>query len=228
MNGIHDLGGIDGMGPVGPTGWEPPYHAAWEKAAWALFPFAARAGMFGLDEFRRHLEKMHPLHYLTAYYYEHWVEAVERIGTEKAYWSREELDKRTAYYLHYPDVRLPPNDDPALVDFADWAVRNGFPAARQIDSGPKFAIGDKVVVDASVPRHHHRRPRYTMGRTGEIVMYHGAHVFPDTTGNGQGETAEHLYTVRFSQAELFGSAYADPNACQHTDMWEPYITRAQS
>jgi nitrile hydratase len=228
MNGIHDLGGIDGMGPVGPTGWEPPYHAAWEKAAWALFPFAARAGMFGLDEFRRHLEKMHPLHYLTAFYYEHWVEAVERIGTEKAYWTRGELDKRTAYYLHYPDVRLPPNDDPALVDFADWAVKNGFPTARDVGHEPKFAIGDRVVIDASVPRHHHRRPRYTMGRTGEIVMYHGAHVFPDTTGNGQGETAEHLYTVRFTQAELFGSAYADPNACQHTDMWEPYITRAQS
>jgi nitrile hydratase len=67
-----------------------------------------------------------------------------------------------------------------------------------------------------------------MGRVGEIVMHHGAHVFPDTTAAGGGETAEHLYTVRFAQSELYGAEHADPNACQHVDMWEPYITLARS
>ncbi|MBJ7220806.1 MULTISPECIES: nitrile hydratase subunit beta [unclassified Brenneria] len=227
MNGVHDIGGMDGMGPVGPTKWEPVYHAPWEKAAYALFPFAARAGMFGLDEFRCHLEKLHPLHYLTAFYYEHWVDATEQIGEKKGYWTQDELDKRTEYYLQYPEVPLPPNNDPELVQFAEWAVRNGFSTARQLDTEPKFKIGDRVTVDASVPKLHTRRAGYVRGRTGEIIMCHGAHVYPDTTGNGLPETSEHLYTLRFTNEELYGAEAAEPNGAVCTDAWEPYLTLAK-
>lgn len=227
MNGIHDVGGMDGMGPVGPTQWEPKYHAEWEKTAWAFFPFAARAGMFGLDEFRCHLEKLHPAHYLTAFYYEHWLEATEHIGQNKGFWTKEELDKRTEYYLQYPFVALPPNNDPALVEFAEWAVANGFSTARQLSEAPKFKVGDLVTVDASIPKSHTRRAAYVRGRTGEIVLFHGPHVYPDTTGNGLPETSEHLYTVRFTNQSLFGEETDEPNGSVHADLWEPYITLAQ-
>ncbi|WP_024816451.1 nitrile hydratase subunit beta [Methylopila sp. 73B] len=226
MNGIHDLGGMDGFGPVFPTGWEPNYHAEWEKAAWAFFPFAARAGMFGLDEFRCHLEKLHPIHYLTAYYYEHWVHATEIIGAKKGYWTKEELERRTLYYLNYPQGSLPTNNDPTLVQFAEWAVHNGFSTARTLDTEPKYKVGDVVTVDASVPKAHTRRAGYVRGRTGEIVLYHGPHVYPDTTGNGLPETSEHLYTVRFTNKELFGAEAGEPNGVVVTDLWEPYISHA--
>ena len=227
MNGVHDLGYMEGMGPVGPTGWEPQYHAEWEKHAWAFFPFSARGGMFGLDEFRKHLENMHPLHYFTARYYEHWVEATEQIGEKKGYWTRADLDKRTEYYLEYPDAPLPPNDDPALVQFAAWAVENGFSSARTLEQGPKYGVGDLVRIDDSIPSIHHRRPRYAMGRVGKIVLHHGPHVFPDTAGNGQGETAEHLYTVRIEHTEILGNGEGDPRTAQYVDMWEPYLTVEQ-
>ena len=227
MNGIHDLGGMDGMGPVGPTGWEPNYHAEWEKAAWAFFPFGARAGMFTLDEFRNHLEKLHPVHYLTAYYYEHWVDAMEQIGKKKGYWTNEELDKRTQYYLQYPNVPLPRNDDPALVEFAKWAMENGFSTLRETNKNAEFKVGDRVKVDASVPKTHTRRAGYIRGRTGEIVLYHGAHVYPDTNGNGLGEMPEHLYTVRFTSEELWGKEAAEPHNEVYVDLWEPYIEHAK-
>ena len=41
MNGVHDLGGTDGLGPVVPEKDEPVWHADWEKAAFALFPMNA-------------------------------------------------------------------------------------------------------------------------------------------------------------------------------------------
>ncbi|WP_320203198.1 nitrile hydratase subunit beta [Agrobacterium rosae] len=226
MNGVHDLGGMDGMGPVGPTGWEPTYHAEWEKAAWAFFPFCARAGMYGLDEFRHHLEKLHPVHYFTAFYYEHWVHATEEIGLQKGYWTEAELKKRTDYYRTYPNAPLPPNNDCALVEFAEAAVKNGFSTARTINQQPKFKIGDIVTVDRSVPKKHTRRQGYVQGRTGEIVLFHGPHVYPDTTGNGMPETSEHLYTVRFLNRELFGEEAGEPNGSVTTDLWEPYITLA--
>ena len=224
MRGIHDLGGMEGMGPVGATPEEPVYHAQWEKRAWALFPFGARAGMFGLDEFRNHLEKLHPLHYLTAYYYEHWLEATEQIGQKKGVFTSEEVEERTRHYLAHPDEPLPGNNDPALVEFAQWAVENGFSTARELDQLPRFKIGDKVRVDNSMPRRHHRRPGYMLGRVGEVVMHHGPHVFPDSAGNGLPETAEHLYTIRVNSEEVYGSDDAEPNTYHHVDMWEPYIT----
>jgi len=226
MNGVHDLGGMDGMGPVHPTAWEPVYHAEWEKAAFSFFPFCARAGMFGLDEFRRHLEQLHPVHYLTSWYYEHWLEAAEAIGKEKGFWTADELHERAAYYLEYPDAPLPPHDDPALVEFAQWAVENGFPTQRESAAQAQFSVGDRVRIDNTMPRRHHRRPRYSMGQIGEIILHHGTHVFPDTTGNGKAETSEHLYTVKLRQADLFGEQDADPNACQMVDMWEPYLSLA--
>lgn len=226
MNGIHDIAGMDGMGPVGPTGWEPEFHSDWEKAAWAFFPLCARAGIFGLDEFRKHLERLNPVHYLTAYYYEHWVDATESIGKEKGLWTEEELQKRTEYYLDYPDQALPPNNDPALVEFADWAVTNGFTPAREVATAPKFAVGDRVTVLSSIPKTHTRRAGYVRGRTGVIELAHGGMVYPDTTGNGLEETAEHLYTVRFTALELWGEEAADPNGSVYFDVWEPYIVPA--
>ena len=36
MNGAHDMGGMDGFGPVMPASDEPLFHAAWERRAFAL------------------------------------------------------------------------------------------------------------------------------------------------------------------------------------------------
>lgn len=224
MIGVHDLGFVEGLGPVCPTAWEPNYHAEWEKHAWALFPFSARGGMFGIDEFRNEMEQMHPLHYLTSRYYEHWVEATEVLGERKGFWTKAELETRIKYYLEYPDAPLPQNDDPALVEFAVGAVENGFSSARELDQQPKYKVGDIVRVDDSMPSIHHRRPRYAMGRVGEIVLHHGPHVFPDTSGNGEAETAEHLYTIRLRHTDIRGEAEGDPGVSQYVDMWEPYIT----
>ena len=47
MNGVHDLGGTDGLGPVLVEEDEPVWHAEWEKAAFGMFPFNFAAGFFG-------------------------------------------------------------------------------------------------------------------------------------------------------------------------------------
>jgi nitrile hydratase len=64
VNGAHDLGGTDGLGPVEVSENEPVWRAEWEKAAFALFPSSARAGLYGVDAFRYGIEQMHPATYL--------------------------------------------------------------------------------------------------------------------------------------------------------------------
>ena len=44
MNGVHDLGGTDGLGPVLVEENEPVWHSEWEKAAFGMFPFPFAPG----------------------------------------------------------------------------------------------------------------------------------------------------------------------------------------
>ena len=102
MNGVHDLGGTDGLGRVVVPDSEPLFMADWEKAAFAMFSMCFRAGFFGVDEFRYGIEQMHPAVYLLSPYYEHWVHTVEHHGRAKGLLSPDdlaELDRRTQYYL---------------------------------------------------------------------------------------------------------------------------------
>ena len=69
---------------------------------------------------------------------------------------------------------------------------------------------------------HHRLPRYIRGHFGEIILYHGAHVFPDTNACFAGENPQHLYTVRFSAEELWGGD-ASLRDTVTADLWESYL-----
>src|ERR1700759_3006333 len=77
VNGVHDLGGMDCLGSVIVQENEPVFRAEWEKMAFATFASYFRAGLFGVDEFRLGIEKMHPAEYLLSNYYEHWIATAE-------------------------------------------------------------------------------------------------------------------------------------------------------
>lgn len=227
MNGVHDLGGTDGLGPVVVEENEPVWHAEWEKAAFALFATHFRAGFFNnVDMFRHGMEKMHPAHYLLSPYYEHWLHSAslhaERVGALDS----AELEERTRYYLEHPDEPLPDRKDPDLLEFINAAVKHGAPARRESPAEPRFAVGDRVRVIDESPFGHTRRARYVRGKTGEITATHGTFIYPDTAGNGGEEDPQHVYTVRFDAAQLWGPEHADANASLYFDVWEPYIEKS--
>lgn len=226
MNGVHDLGGTDGLGPVVVEENEPVFHSDWERAAFAMFAYPFRAGFFNVDQFRYGIEQIHPAEYLSSRYYEHWLHTVEHYAVKAGAVDPEELDRRTRYYLEHPDEPLPDRQDPDLVTFADLASKHGAPARRESDATPKFAIGDRVRVIDGSPFGHTRRARYIRGKTGVVELAHGTFIYPDTAGNGLGEGAEHVYTVRFDAAELWGAEAADPNGSVSFDVWEPYLETA--
>ena len=96
MNGIHDLGGMHGIGPIVREENEPVFHSDWERHMSALVR-AMRAGeQSNLDEFRHSIERMDPARYLQSSYYERWLDGAERLLLEKGTITREELDARIA------------------------------------------------------------------------------------------------------------------------------------
>lgn len=94
MNGIHDLGGMEGVGELEVEKNEPVFHAEWEKRVFGLFFGLAPHGYFNIDEFRHGIERMGAAAYLNTSYYEHWLGAFERLLAERGVISAEELEQR--------------------------------------------------------------------------------------------------------------------------------------
>lgn len=96
MNGIHDIGGMHGLGPIVREDNEPAFHEVWEGRAFALFASTFVFAGYTVDEFRHAIEKIGPAHYLESSYYEHWMFAFEEALLKRGFVTREELDARVA------------------------------------------------------------------------------------------------------------------------------------
>jgi nitrile hydratase len=96
MNGVHDLGGMHGMGPINPEKDEPVFHSEWERRAFGVMMATFAGGHYNVDEFRHGIERMDPAEYLRSSYYEHWLHTVESTLIEKGAITREELERKWA------------------------------------------------------------------------------------------------------------------------------------
>ena len=75
------------------------------------------------------------------------------------------------------------------------------------------------------PRGHTRLPRYVRGHVGTIEAEHAGFILPDAHAHGQGDAPEHLYTVVFDGADLWGPD-AEPCVQVSVDAWESYLEPA--
>ncbi len=90
---------------------------------------------------------------------------------------------------------------------------------------PRFKIGDAVVARNINPLYHTRVPRYARGKRGTVVALHGGFAFADTRAQGLGDNPQHLYSVRFEGAELWGPD-AEPREAVYLDMYDSYLDPA--
>jgi nitrile hydratase beta subunit len=210
MNGIHDMGAMDGFGPVvRDTGAYAAFHSDWEARTFALTNLVlARAGA-NVDEFRHAIERIAPARYLASSYYERWLDAAENLLAEREIVSRAEIDAR-----------------------AGSAGAQAVPAAQVAAAKPrakepraKFGGGERVRARNLNPAGHTRLPRYVRGRTGTIQSGRGLFVFPDTNAHHAGEARQHVYSVAFAARELFGRA-AHARDRVVIDLWEDYLESA--
>jgi nitrile hydratase len=222
MDGVHDLGGMQGFGPVEREENEPVFHAAWEAAVLAMQHAGRSRGLFNIDEFRHGIERMAPAHYLHATYYEKWLEGITRLLVEKGVVGAEELAARRAFFGRTPDASAaatlsgpPPTRGASNPRWAQDFM-------RETGATPRFAPGDAVCTREMHPHGHTRLPRYARGKRGIVHLCHGIHVFPDTNAHGEGEQPQPLYSVRFDARELWGES-AEPNQAVHIDLWESYL-----
>src|SRR2546427_10375988 len=78
MNGIHDLGGMHGFGPVNPEPNEPVFHHDWERRAFPLNLAARLLGRWNIDMAPHAREHLPPAEYLATTYHEHGLHGLAR------------------------------------------------------------------------------------------------------------------------------------------------------
>ncbi len=224
MNGVHDIGGMDGFGPIHREADEPVFHEPWESRVFGMFLTGAGLPREPLDASRHRGERLDPVKYLSSSYYERWLAGMESALIETGTLSRAEIEARVRQFAADPDLPMPRREDPARADSIANALRSGNPVTRKTRQKPRFAAEDKIVTRNLNPHGHTRLPRYARGKRGVIVAHHGAHVFPDTNAHGLGENPQHLYTVRIAARELWGGG-AEPNESVLIDLWDSYLEK---
>ena len=204
MDGIHDLGGRQGFGPVRHSPGARAFHDAWEKRVNALYSLAVRLGVFNMDEYRHAIERMEPRHYLSASYYERTLTSLATLCVEKGLVTHDELERRAqgVFPLSLPSA----------------------PGRSNVAGRERFRVGDRVVVRGDHVPGHVRMPAYIRGKSGIVVGESPVYPFPNAHAHGVDADDEPTYDVRFSTAELWPSA-ADA-AFVHVGVFQSYLDPA--
>ena len=200
MNGVHDMGGMHGFGPVVVENNEPVFHSRWEGKVRVIMRRTV-GRFYHLDEFRHAIERMPPEDYLRASYYEKWLHALETVMLERGVVTPEELRTGRAAGSA-PDATLEQEVRPEL--------------------NARFRPRDKIVTRNLNPKGHTRLPRYARGKRGVVRSVNGPFLLPDSNAYRKRQQWEACYAVEFTARELWGNeASAIDRVC--VDLWESYL-----
>ena len=219
MDGIHDMGGMHGFGPIDIEAKEPAFHQEWEGRVMGitrLTPVPVPGGM------RNNIERIEPAEYLRSSYYEKWLLARIKGLVDAGAITWDEYDAKLAHYRARPEAELPP----AAQLQPDKGTRTwpqpGPP--ESLEEAPFFAVGDWVRARQIHPQGHTRLPRYIRGKVGRVVQVYRPQALQDAENLGGRQGPEPVYAVQFAGAEVWGES-AEANSCVLLDMWESYLEK---
>ncbi len=217
MNTIHDLGGMDGF-TIPKRDQGRVLKEEWERQVWGLafgldIPGYSRGG-------RAAIEKIPPELYLSMPYYARWLYRAEKSLIAQGFVTESELAN--------PDgpIKMPniPDYIPLSADEAVMRLTSDDSAELDAKVEPLFVVGDKVIVKNEHPTYHNRVPRYVRGRQGIICRHHGVHILEDQiVGEDVGQ--QHLYTVMFKAAELWGNRGHSKDRI-YAELWDYHLQQA--
>jgi nitrile hydratase len=217
MNGVHDMGGMQDMGPVRPEKNEPVFHAAWEGRVLAMYLAIDGDWPGGSGRYQREL--IPPADYLRMSYYERWLTSLSELLVTSGMVTRTELETGVAQGGNTKGRHM------LRVDEVAPMIAAGGASTRNVPVAAKFHEGQRVRARNINPVGHTRLPRYARGKQGAIVRDHGVYVFNDSFVQGLGEKPQHLYSVRFAARELWGPEAAATDSV-YVDLWDDHLEAA--
>ena len=219
MNGVHDMGGMDGFGAIECLPNEPVFHAPWEGRVLAMSRALGGLQEWNIDIGRYWIELLAPDAYLASSYYARWLARLENLLVARDLVTKTEL---VAGHAHGPGR---PVKGRALTQADLGGILTPGSFGRPATASARFKIGDRVRARNIHPRTHTRLPRYVRGHVGSIERVYGCHVFPDAVVASGAEDPQWLYTVTFEGATLWGPA-SEAGLRISVDAFEPYLDAA--
>jgi len=211
MDGIHDLGGMQGFGRVEREIDEPVFHENWQETTFCLMVAAQMVLQnHSADEYRHSVERMEPIHYLSSHYYERMLTGTITLLVEKGVFEIDDLEERAG-------GKIPMARPVAEHPMADLQPQ---PDAR-------FKVGDRVRVMELHPRGHARAPGFCRGKEGTVLHVAPRFNFPDTSAHGGKLREEHTYHVEFDARDLWFDSDSE-NDSVIVDLWDSYLERAEA
>lgn len=216
MNGIHDMGGMEGMGELGYEENEPVFHAEWEGRLLALY--AAMTPYRG-GPLKPTIERIPAADYLRMSYYERWLTALTERVVDRGVATRSEIERGRA------DARSDRSISALTPEEANEMLFQTPQTELDMEFVARFQVGDSVRGRNINPNGHTRMPRYTRGRTGIVERDRGVYPLPDNEVYNLDPKPQHVYLVRFTARELWGESAAEHDSL-YVDMWEDYLETA--
>ena len=215
MDTVHDLGGVEGFGPIPnlDEGDAEQFSAEWKGRIWAIAMLSRKRFQsdetgWTLDWYRHILERVPPDLYLRIDYFDKWILAMMACMV-----------------------------DEGVADIADFVEGNtdqtGFdyktqtPLEHAPDVPGRFAVGDRVATCRDLSAKHTRLARYVRGRVGTIESVIGFQALPDAASSGL-IRKEQTYVVGFQMSGLWPEASQDEsnNDTLLIDLWDSYLAPA--
>ena len=216
MDGIHDLGGREGFGPVEVSSEYDGFHADWEARMFGIVRTMGRPHDWNLDWFRHCRELIDPVDYLSRPYYDQWLQSYAAMLVNSGLATAEEIASGSSQS---------PLAAPVSPPMQAAEVESQLNRSQRFDGDagapPAFAAGAHVRTLEHGISTHTRLPAYARGAAGVVTHYRGDHVYPDTNARNQKQYMA-LYTVVFKAGDLWGDA-ENPDDEIHLDLWEAYL-----
>jgi nitrile hydratase len=207
MDGVHDMGGMQGFGSVVTGNGGVVFHEDWERRQFAVSMLT--------DVRRATIETMPAQEYLRSGYYERWQWATERDLERSGVITPGEVDAWVTRLA--AGEQAPTRADPDRAREATAQMREAtwvMPSAK----AARFTDEEVVRVRRMRPVGHTRCPRYVRGALGRIRAVLGDDTLPDDP-----DTVEAVYSVEFDSSGLWGSRSDEPPFVVLVDLWESYL-----
>jgi nitrile hydratase len=167
MNGVHDMGGMDGFGPVQPEENEPVFHEPWEGRVLAMNRAMGYSRAWNGDISRYAKEILPPDVYLASSYYCRWTLGLEQMLMDHGLVDSDEF---AAGHALHPGKPL---KQKLTMDELENALTRRGSYERPAKAPALFGLGDRVRAKNIHPKGHTRLPRYVRGHIGVIERVHG-------------------------------------------------------
>ncbi len=203
MDGIHDMGGRQGFGPVSAAGDQSSFHEHWEKKINAISGRLVGLHVYNMDEYRHAIERMDPRHYVNASYFERVYTAAATLLVEKGVIDAAALDASAGEKVPLARPARPGRTGPGDL--------------------PALAVGDTVRVRNDFVGGHVRMPAYIRGKTGRIVGVSPPYPFPDAAAHGLASERQRTFDVCFDSQHLWPDAAEQAQV--HVGVFHGYLEK---